>query len=237
MNQPHCLAIRWSGQSMLKLLYLAALALLWFLLMGSQAYAQSDLPITPLNTPPFYGNYCTTTGGIGMYPNEASGQFSVNVPGTPIAAYWYWSGRSSSAPNQNDNEILLSVDGGANQMLTASQSNSSGVFRRFAWHSNLYIDSTASLVQPNGTTTYTVSGLDTNAPNPPDPENHGVGVIVVYESPSCPYQKIELTFGNDAFHHTWSGDFGPDSEVYCSTFDAASTGARYDCRYGCRRCR
>ncbi|MEM7131453.1 MAG: hypothetical protein AAF702_34380 [Chloroflexota bacterium] len=212
----------WIDRPFRWLFVLASLALLWTFSVPDAAFAQ-ETSLTPLGGS-IYGNYCTASGGIGLKEDPFTGTFSVNVPGNPVAAYWYWSGRTDESPHQNDTQIAVSLNGASDVILSADQSISSAVIygqTLYNWHMNVYEDDTLSLVTPNSLNSFTISELTLNGPTI-NFENHGAGVLIIYEHPTCPFQKIDVTYGLDSFHHSQTVPYGPDSEVFCTTFQASA---------------
>ena len=188
------------------------------LLLPARLFAQEN--DYPLALPPasdggdsepqrFVGNYCGAFGGISLH-DDPVGEFTVDVPGTPVAAYLYWSGRDSRDAT-GDLTLDVAVNGAAAQTVTADVelvANSQGRFRWFT-----YSYDALSLLQ-SGPNTLNVSGFGVT-------ERHGAGLLVVYKNDeTCPYQQIDLFFGNDVLFKGWDGPSGPDSEVACINFPA-----------------
>ncbi len=154
------------------------------------------------------GNYCGAFGGISLH-DEPDRSFVVEVPGKPVVAYIYWSGRDrQGAPG--DDTLSIGVNGGAMREITATigtVANSDAGYSWFTYSYNALPDTDPLIGQ--GANTLRVAGLETA-------ERHGVGALVVYEDETaCPYQQIDLFFGNDVLFKGWNGTSGPNSEVVC----------------------
>ncbi|MCB9159668.1 MAG: hypothetical protein H6644_07400 [Caldilineaceae bacterium] len=156
----------------------------------------------------YVGNYCGAFGGVSLH-EEPERSFVVDVPGTPVAAYLYWSGRDRLSAAGDDN-LAIAHNGAGPVAVTADvalRARSDGGYNWFTYVHDLH-DDTPALVS-SGRNEYTVGGLDVT-------ERHGAGVLVIYENEQrCPYQQIDLFFGNDVFYKGWDGSSGPNSEVTC----------------------
>lgn len=204
---------------------LGLLFVLGFLLLTLSLFA-IDQPITPLDSMPHRGNHCVVQNGTSLHEDPYAGTFTLDVPGTPIHAYWYWSGRSRPEPFSGDDTIEIQHNNAQNNnasitTLTADRSLSSrelsGEWEYFTY---FYNDSALEHVQ-SGANDYAVSGLNINGIYH---ENHGAGLVVIYESPECELSETTVYYGLDSFRWNRTDrdgpNFGPDSEVICTTFDA-----------------
>lgn len=205
--------LNWHLAKQMSILFLSLL----LLLMPTMAFAQNGT-LSPQSGMPLYGNYCTVSGGIGLNDAPYSGNFSVNVPGTPVNAYWYWTGRDRAQMPTGDDTIFIDPNQAGFVQLTATQTMSSTEPSLWTWYTYLHEDLGASTVV-SGTNSFDVGGLNISGINQ---ENHGAGVIVVYESPNCPYGEVNVQSGLDSARFNKGGVFGPDTEVTCSTFAPSS---------------
>ncbi len=212
---------------------LTAVSGLGMVLTPGQARAQlvpgagAEAPLTDQYTQVLTGNYCYVTGGNSLILVD-SADFEINVPGTPVAAYWVWSsrvilGNGDSFPDPIDNTLTVTGtrgDGAAiNTEITASiqeESTFSGYIRSYAF---VYSDNLFDFVS-EGLNAYTISGIE--VPTFEIPESHGAALTIVYEADNCPYQQIDLAYGLDTFFHDWAPPFGPNSAVACVAFDPAA---------------
>ncbi len=160
------------------------------------------------------GRYGIVAQGVGMDGVSSEDILGLDVPGTVIAAYLYWSGYDTTA---GDNVVSLSVDGGLAVVLTADGSigplwwftGGAGTFDRYA-----YWEDVTSYVL-SGSHNYEVSNLSM--------DNHdGAGLIVVYENAAMPVAYVEIQDGLDRGYRGWTGDRG-ESAVNCFAFDALAT--------------
>lgn len=80
-----------------------------------------DNPLYPITGLPG-GNLRVAMAGVGTA--EGAGSFTVDIPGTPVAAWVYWSGESrANVPGQGDSTIGLGVDpSGFNQNVAGVES-------------------------------------------------------------------------------------------------------------------
>jgi len=162
------------------------------------------------------GRYALAAGGVGM-TNSPSGDILLDVPGTVIQAYLYWGGWDEIGDG-GDDTVSLSVDGSVATPLTADET-----FGPAFWFGNyeryIYVEDVTSLVQA-GAHTYTVSGFDASMSY-----RDGAGLLVVYEDPSLPWNRIEIKDGLDRFYRPWWNQ-PPDNPqrgetaVTCFTFEA-----------------
>lgn len=190
-----------------------ALACLLFVLCGmipAPAFAQNNV-IQPVEGTPLHGNYCTVSGGLSLEAPPHTGSFDIEVPGTPVAAHWFWAGRSHSPPYQGDDTITVNYNSAGPVALRAQHAYTS-TEPNFTWHTYAWEDESLSMVQ-SGTNSYSVSDFIINGDYE---ENHGVSLVVVYADPACPYSEVFMHFGLDSYRHSRPVDgFGPNSEVLC----------------------
>jgi hypothetical protein len=159
------------------------------------------------------GPYALVAGGVGM-TNSPSGDILLDVPGTVIQAYLYWGGWDEIGDG-GDDTVSLSVDGGVATPLTADET-----FGPAFWFGNyeryIYVEDVTSLVQA-GAHTYTVSDFDEMY------FRDGAGLLVVYEDPSLPWNRVEIRDGLDRFYRWW---YNPPDEpraetaITCFAFEA-----------------
>ena len=167
---------------------------------------------------PLVGNYCTVSAGVSLANAPHEDSFSLDVPGTPISAYWVWSGRSRVEPFEGDDTIVVNPNGSGPVEIQATQALTSDRETSFRYHTYLFDNALAHVQE--GTNHFEVSGLDINGKHK---ENHGVSLVVVYEDAACPYSQIDIFSGLDSFRfRNPIAPFGPDSEVVCTTFEPAS---------------
>lgn len=199
-------------------LVLVGLLLVLYGWLPNPLFAQNSV-IQPVVDSPFRGNYCTVTGGLSLEAPPHTGTFGVDVPGTPVAAYWFWAGRSHSQPHVGDDTIAVDHNGAGATALVAQQAYSSEE-PTFTWFTYAWEDEELALVQ-TGSNSYSISDFIINGNYD---ENHGVSLVVVYADPSCPYSEIFVHHGLDSYRHTRpEGEFGPTSEVLCLPFAPSNT--------------
>ena len=202
---------------------LMALAILFALMVWPTVASAQEVDF-PLSSAPssagagpepqrFVGNYCGAFGGISMR-DEDDRTFEVDVPGTPVGAYIYWSGRGG-LNEAGDAAIQIGRNGGPLQDITADVETVAVSDNNYQWFTYAYnaLQGTDPLIGP-GVNSLRVTSMDI-------PERHGIGALVVYENADlCPYQQIDLFFGNDVLYKGWDGSSGPHSEVTCVDFPA-----------------
>ena len=191
------------------------LALLILILAQTVQAADGALPVQTV----FEGNYCIAHGGVGLLAGGTQ-SFQVSVTGTPVAAYFYWSGRYRQL-NNGDGSITVAINGSAPVAVTSAAAEVE--YAGFA-HAYYYTYRSADLVNllPGaGTFTVDVSNLTT-------PEAHGAGLVVIMQGPSCGYNRIQLNFGLDGFYWDFLPDAGPDTQLTCADFPAVPTARTLD---------
>jgi hypothetical protein len=204
----HCLHPRWIWG----LVSLLLVALLW---IPQLVTAEDSVEVLTLRYEA-EGPYALAAGGVGM-TNSPSGDMPLDVPGTVIQAYLYWGGWDEIGDG-GDNMVSLSVDGGVATPLTADETFGPafwfGDYERY-----IYVEDVTSLVQA-GAHTYTVSGFDASMYY-----RDGAGLLVVYEDPSLPWNRVEIKDGLDRFFSPWWNQ-PPDNPqrgetaITCFTFEA-----------------
>lgn len=174
-----------------------------FPLLGSPNHAGGDQEPTR-----FVGNYCGAFGGISLHSAQER-SFTVDVPGVPVAAYLYWSGRDRFSAT-GDDTLTVDHNGVGPAEVTADVALAARSDLNYHWFT--YVDNLlegSPALVASGLNTYTVGGMEIG-------ERHGAGILVIYENDqSCPYQQIDLLFGNDVLFKGWDGVSGPHSEVTC----------------------
>ncbi|MCB9138393.1 MAG: carboxypeptidase regulatory-like domain-containing protein [Caldilineaceae bacterium] len=213
---------------------ITALAVLSILTGPGSAYAQLtpgdgvEAPLTDQYTQTLSGNFCYATGGNSLI-NVESSDFTIDVPGKPVAAYWVWSARviSGNLPDPVDNTLTVTGTRGngspfSTEIVATIQEESTynGRIRSYAF---VYHDQVFDFVS-QGLNSYTISGIDVPPSNIGGGlvESHGAALTVVYESLNCPYSQINLAYGLDTFYHGWNAPYGPNSEVACVSFEASN---------------
>ncbi|MEZ4727404.1 MAG: hypothetical protein R3E79_09750 [Caldilineaceae bacterium] len=167
------------------------------------------------------GNYCVTSGGVGLR-NISSDTFTMNVTGTPVRAYLYWAGRYPGA-HDGDKQVQISINGGAPITVQAEQRRQStlkndGTY--YTYQSNNLATDLRFTGLLTGAFTVTASGLKSSGSE--TNEGYGVGLLVVSESPSCITSQVNLFYGLDSFVVSRSQPHGPNSETLCVAFPAAA---------------
>ncbi|GEM_PF-5082228 len=154
------------------------------------------------------GAYSLVAAGDGM-ESDATGTITLNVPGTPVAAYLYWAGFETGT---GDNTVDLSVDGSPVVPITATSTYSEPWFQtntRFTY----VADVTAQVLQGNHT--YTVTNFSIA-------NEDGAGLIVVYNDPGQ-NNRIIIRDGLDIFFPSNASPQNQHhSEASSFTFTAAA---------------
>ena len=161
----------------------------------------ADVPLTTRydNT----GHYGMVAAGVGL-DGTSSGSISISIPGTVEAAYLYWAGNGL----QGSGDDTITFDG---TQITADITLEEG-WGVFYHYSFAYIKDVKTLVSASDNS-YTISDVDIMI-------NYGAGLVVIYEDPSLPINRVILMDGADGFWFNWDPDLGPNSEVACFQFDA-----------------
>jgi len=158
------------------------------------------------------GRYGIVAQGVGMDAVTTGDILSLDVPGTVVAAYLYWSGYDDTA---GDNTVSLSVDGGLAVPLTAD-----GSYGPLFWYTlydrYAYWEDVTSRVL-SGNHNYRVADLSMDV-------HDGAGLIVVYENPALPVAYVEIQDGLDRAWRGWTDtpEHG-QTAVNCFAFDALAT--------------
>ncbi len=199
-------------------LYLRRLGLtisLAFLILLLAQIVQAADGILPVQTV-FEGNYCLTHGSVGLRAGGPK-SFPMTVPGTPVAAYLYWSARYDGAAN-GDDQVRLAFDGGSFVPITAAASETADAgFDRNGEDVYYYTYRSANIVGLLPTT----SNFLVTVNNLTNPEAHGAGLIVIFQGADCGPSRIQVNFGLDGFYWGFEQDTGPDTRVTCVDFPAA----------------
>ena len=166
------------------------------------------------------GNYCVEAGGVGLYA-VAAGDFTLDVPGQPVAAYVYWSARYPG-PNEGDAQVKISLNGGAPidiaavESIVSFQGKTSTIYKHYYTYRSADVKALLADVTP-GQITVRASDLKPG-------EAHGVSMVVIYEDvANCPLSTVNLHFGLDSLRYGFSHPYGPNTDVTCVDFAAAST--------------
>jgi len=162
------------------------------------------------------------SGGGGLTVKDSNDSFTLNIDGTAVAAYLFWSGRYVGAGN-GDDTIKIAINSDPAVSITASDDREafSGWDGRnhYTYRSDNLVNG-ALAGKLSGTINVTVSDLKSEGDE--SNQGHGIGLIVIYEDSDCPESKIELFYGLDGFHERFTAPFGPNSEVLCIDIPAAS---------------
>ncbi len=193
-------------QSIRRSMYMLCLAVLILAVAQVAQAADGTLPVQTT----IQGNYCVAHGGIGLLDGNAN-SFTVDVEGTPVQAYLYWSARYPGAGN-GDNEISIDINGGGYTSVTADAAEEAYAgFRRGGndiYYYTYRSGNVVGLLPGGGTLNFTAQNLST-------PEAHGAGIVVISEGPDCAYSQVQLNFGLDGFYWGFDPDAGPDTQVTC----------------------
>jgi hypothetical protein len=164
------------------------------------------------------GHYSIVSAGVGLYPGTSGSIVNFNIPGTVQVAYLYWAGIDDVGAGDD------SISFGITPTLTAITAD---VTLAAEWgytptgftqgYTYVYREDVTSLVS-TGTNTYDISGVEIW-------ENYGAGLVVVYEDPGLPMNRVVLMDGADGFWFDWGDPLGPNSEVAIFEFDS-DTGDR-----------
>ena len=158
------------------------------------------------------GTIALVAGGVGMRyptgwpsnptPGPHRGDIILDVPGTVRQAYLYWGGYDDE--QVGDDTVSLTVDG-VTTTITADYTY--GPASWSSYYRYVYVEDVTSLVQA-GTHTYTVSDFDEMY------SRDGAGLMVVYEDPSLPWNRVEIRDGLDRFYRWW---YNPPDEPRAET--------------------
>jgi len=83
-----------------------------------------------------------------------------------------------------------------------------------AWYTYVYLVDVTSQIVP-GVNSLTISEVELA-------NNHGAGIIIVYEDSSLSLAEVTILDGLDNFWYGWPDPRGPNSEVTCLQFSAAT---------------
>ncbi len=155
------------------------------------------------------GRYAIVANGVGV-EGTGTGDIVLNVPGTRVvAAYLYWAGFDTQTSN-GDDTVRFAVDGAPGVERVADVSWGPD-FWYDNWYRYLYVENVTEQVLL-GNHTYRISEFG------PLYQLDGAGLVVVYEDPTLPVQRIDLRDGQDNFFEGWTAPRGPDSEIACFEF-------------------
>ena len=159
------------------------------------------------------GKISIVADGVGLKFVD-SGDISITVPGTVIAAFLYWSGYDLITGG--DDEVLfdgntVTADGqfGPDFWLHRGVGPEDDMFHF------VYVADVTGQVN-TGTDTYTVDGFELDT-------EYGAGLMVVYEDASLPMARVTILDGLDSYWFGFESPRGPNSEVFGLDFDAYSS--------------
>lgn len=191
----------------LRWLQFASIALVVVLVATAAGLARADAPLVVRFAAE--GRYAIVSGGVGL-ETVGAGDIVLNVPGTRVvAAYLYWAG-FDTATSGGDDTIRFAVDGAAGVERIADIPWGPD-FWYDDWYRYLYVEDVTDQVLI-GNHTYRISEFG------PLEQMDGAGLVVVYEDPTLPVQRIELRDGQDNFFEGWAPPRGPNSEIACFEF-------------------
>lgn len=151
------------------------------------------------------GRYSIVANGVGL-ESTTSGDIVIDVPGVVVAAYLYWAGYDYM--DGGDDSVLLQ-----GVPITANDQ-----FGPDLWYDSFY-----TYVYVADITTKIASGLNTLTISEVEiANNHGAGIVVVYEDSNLPIAEVTILDGLDNFWYGWPEPRGSDSEVTCIDFSATS---------------
>ncbi len=144
--------------------------------------------------------------------------FSLNVPGTPLKAYLYWSGSDDQSVDGGDNAVQLSIDGTPHFVVASPLEQygpSSWETPSLHFDYSYRVDVTSLL--SSGLHTYQVSGVEGF-----NYGLYGAALVVVYRASSGTSQYIALAGGQDLAEGHASPAAGPGTLPVVFTFNASS---------------
>lgn len=187
--------------------------------MAQTTWVPQDDSIAPFTA--YEGQYQLTIGAVGLL-DLGSATVSLDVPGTPSAAYVIWTAREVTEPEANT-ILEISINGGAVQEVEATHGwYYTSIMNPNPPNANYYAIYLAPL---------DVSGL-TTGPNTVELFNYGSptlglpyggSVSIISTDPSFPEGLVTLHVGLDGFYYAVRDPLGPDSAVACDVFPAALT--------------
>lgn len=142
------------------------------------------------------GHYSMTEAGVGLR-DSATGDITVDFPGTVVTAYLYWACIDFDSSGDNI------VDLNGNTVAAGSSYGPEPWYDEY-YHYAYVADVTTIVTGPN---TYTFTGMEDVL------FRYGAGLAVVYEDPSLPEARLILLDGLDSFWFGWEPPVGPNSEV------------------------
>ncbi len=200
-----------STRTQWRLLILLLNILLLLLLNPSTVWAADGaLPFFETLT----GNYCLRSAGVGLQ-NGGKPSLQMDVAGTPVRAYLYWSGRYVGL-NNGDDTIRMTVNGSAPTTIKATYADSAyaGYAKRYYYSYRSADLVTAGLLTSSGLNVITLAGLKTD-------EAEGAVLVVIYASPACAASEIKLAAGLDGFYWNFPAPAGGNTQATCTTFAPA----------------
>lgn len=194
----------------------------------------ADCPVVEFGAP-ITGNYRTVLGSIGMYPQQTTDSFSLDIPsctvGNPtiIRATMSWAMRDFDDSIYWANSIDIARD--ANPAVAVTQDRRYKVDMGSGAGSSYISDITSDSIVAVGTHTYTVTNFDVSAgATNPNTSQWGFGIHVVYECPEFDAVVIQQFEGHDAHWGGWGLSGGATtiptydddrSELICEEFPAS----------------
>ncbi len=206
----------------------------WGLLILLCLYLTRSLPTTSAQTPlttvryTNTGNLAYVAASVGMQADSTNpatvGTVTLNVPGTPVAAFLYWAGvewRAGFAGGGGDNQVDFAVDGGPVTALTADQTYTQNWI--YAYGHFVYVEDVTAAVL-SGSHNYSVSNfvMDAGA----QARRLGVGLIAVYSDPGLPVSQVIIIDGLNSFIPGSNPSVSPSprhSAGSCVSFPALAT--------------
>ncbi len=160
--------------------------------------AQAQGPITARYAAD--GHYGVVSAGVGM-DGLTSGTITLAVPGTPVAAYLYWSGFDTFA--NGDDQVGFTVDttliSTDIMAYVAGLGGDTATFGPDLWYGvlyrSVYMAEVTGVIQ-SGLHAYTISDFDMVDPTG---VQDGAGLVVVYEDPAEPLNRVIIQDGLSIF--------------------------------------
>ena len=187
-----------TSRSLLKLGRTLGLLVILVALGLTTAPGLAQSPITPRYSGTGY--YGTVANGVGL-DGVTTGNIALNVPGTPIAAFLYWSGFAPSGGG--DSVVELDVNTVPVSTDVYADSPSAATLGPSLWFGTLlrtvYVADVTSYIQ-TGAATYTISDFVMTGAGA---RQDGAGLVVVYENTATqPYSQVTIQDGLSIFFPT-----------------------------------
>lgn len=187
--------------------------------MAQTIWENQDDSVAPFAA--YEGQYQLTIGAVGVLELD-SATVSLDVPGTPVAAYVIWAARQVTDPEANT-ILEISINGGAVQAVEATHGwYYTSIPNPNPPNANLYSIYLSPLDVSDMTT-----GLNTvelfNYDSPTLNLDYGGSVSIVSTDPSFPEGLVTLYVGLDGFFWRNRPPMGEDSAVSCDVFPEALT--------------